>query len=83
MLGLAHKEGLAGSCDLPVIAEILRRVGNVGEGPIIEHDPEVAVIRVRESSMQSPYAIDTIDFLLSEELENIGVVYAACIPSEG
>ena len=43
---------------------------------MIEHDPEVAVIWVRESPMQSSYAIGTIDFLLSDELENIGVVYA-------
>ena len=76
MLSLAHEAGLAGSCDLPVVAEILRRVGNVGEGPMIEHDPEVAIIRMREGSMQSPYAIGPIDFLLSEELENIGVVHA-------
>ena len=76
MLSLAHEAGLARSCDLPVVAEILRRVGDVGEGPMIQHDPEVAIIRVRESSVQSPYAIGTIDFLLSEELENTGVVHA-------
>ena len=43
---------------------------------MIEHDPEVAIIRMREGSMQSSYAIGPIDFLLSEELENIGVVHA-------
>ena len=51
MFGLAHKTGLARSCDLPVIAEVLQRVGDVGESPMIEHDSEVAVIRVRKRSV--------------------------------
>ena len=59
-----------------MIAKILRRVGDVGESPMIELDTEVAVIRVRKRSVQSSQAIGTIDFLLGEELENIGVVDA-------